>query len=264
MPSKLEKERLIANTTPQTDHDIHSPVCAYQIVESLKTLWRSKSSQLKFWTRQLARLIENKAWLLIPVDEPYGNPETMMEKEVGCTVNEFIAFMKLVGIDADLLYEVDKALHDKPTTRVKPETIAKAQLARQLYEKLGSQRKVAEKMGVHHTTVTRLLKKDGALNGDNVTQNSTTQDTRGNNSRYVVERLRRAGEDELAKSVLSGKQTARAALETAGIKITKSISLSFKPDESGGNIASKLYQKLSDEQLKQLLENLLNYFDKED
>lgn len=42
------------------------------------------------------------------------------------------------------------------------------------------------------------------------------------------------------------------------------MTLVFAKDESGGNIASKLYQKLSDEQLKQLLENLLNYFDKED
>lgn len=264
MPSKLEKERLMANISPRTDHDIHSPVRAYQIVESLKTLWNSKSSQLKFWTRQLAELIENKAWLLIPVDEPYGNPETMMEKEVGCTVDEFVAFMKLVGIDADLLYEVDKALHDKPTTRVKPETIAKAQQARQLYEELGSQKKVAEKMEISPSYVRKLLKGEHQ-NPYIISQTVRTQDTEyGTASRYAVERLRRAGEDELAKSVLSGKQSARAALETAGIKITKSISLSFKPDESGGNIASKLYQKLSDEQLKQLLENLLNYFDKED
>lgn len=41
------------------------------------------------------------------------------------------------------------------------------------------------------------------------------------------------------------------------------MTLVFAKDESGGNIASKLYQKLSDEQLKELLENLLNYFDSE-
>lgn len=42
------------------------------------------------------------------------------------------------------------------------------------------------------------------------------------------------------------------------------MTLVFAKDESGGNIASKLYQKFSDEQLKELLENLLNYFDSKD
>ena len=108
MSARLEATRVIANTSARTDHDIKSPVRAYQIVESLKTLWNSKSSQLKFWTRQLAELIENKAWLLIPEEKPYGSLEAMMQAEVGCSVDEFFAFMKLIGIEGDLLITLAK------------------------------------------------------------------------------------------------------------------------------------------------------------
>lgn len=217
MPLKMEKERLIANTTPQTDHDIHSPVCAYQIVESLKTLWRSKSSQLKFWTRQLARLIENKAWLLIPVDEPYGDLETMMEKEVGCTVEEFVAFMKLVGIDNDLLISLAK---QNPLDHPTPGP------------------------GRGHKS-------------DPDTAKPVSK--KGNSREYLARRLARDCPevlDEIGKGK-KYKSVRQAAIATGIVK--PKVTVQFDPSDSGGNIASKLYQKLSDEQWQSLVTALNDF-----
>jgi hypothetical protein len=82
----------------------------------------------------------------------------------------------------------------------------------------------------------------------------------GTGREYLARRLSRDN-PEVLDEIGEGKKfkSVRQAAIATGI-IKPKITVQFDPEETGGQIASKLYQKLSDEQLKEMLENLLNYF----
>jgi len=84
--------------------------------------------------------------------------------------------------------------------------------------------------------------------------------SQGTSRDYLARRLSRDN-PEVLDEIGEGKKfkSVRQAAIHAGI-VKPKITVQFDPEESGGQIVSKLYQKLSDDQLKEMLENLLNYF----
>lgn len=82
---------------------------------------------------------------------------------------------------------------------------------------------------------------------------------RGTNQEYLARRLARDNPESLDKigPEKEFKSVRQAAIANGIIK--PKITVQFAPDDTGGSIASRLYQKLSDEQLRDLLENLLDY-----
>lgn len=103
----------------------------------------------------------------------------------------------------------------------------------------------------------RMLEQNEVPQGYNVT---LPQPKRGNSQDYLARRLSRDN-PEVMDEIGEGKKfkSVRQAAIATGI-IKPKITVQFDPSDSGGEIISKLYQKLSDDQLKEMLENLLNYF----
>jgi hypothetical protein len=98
------------------------------------------------------------------------------------------------------------------------------------------------------------------VNRDNITVNATPQKTedRGTSQDYLLRRVADKA-PELLPEIGKGKKfkSARSAAIAAGI-IKPKISFQVSPEESGASIASKLYQKLSKEQLIELTTQLTN------
>jgi hypothetical protein len=90
--------------------------------------------------------------------------------------------------------------------------------------------------------------------------NIMSKDVQGTSWEYLTRRLSRDN-PEVLDDIGEGKKfkSVRQAAIATGI-IKPKITVQFDPEESGGQIVSRLYQKLTDEQLKEMLENLLNYF----
>ena len=122
-----------------------------------------------------------------------------------------------------------------------------------------TQQAIAEKVGVHRNTVNKSLHNAGD-NITNTVQVEPTEKERGTSQGYLIGRLKR-DYPEVIDKIGKGKEypSVRSAAIATGI-IKPKITVQFDPSDSGGEIISKLYQKLSDDQLKEMLENLLNYF----
>jgi DNA gyrase/topoisomerase IV subunit B len=87
---------------------------------------------------------------------------------------------------------------------------------------------------------------------------ATTQ--QGTSQEYLARRLSR-DHPEVLDEIGEGKRfkSVRQAAIATGI-IKPKITVQFDPEETGSQIASKLYQKLTEDQLRETIENLLNYF----
>lgn len=124
-----------------------------------------------------------------------------------------------------------------------------------------SQQAIANKVGLSQKTVSNTLSSDD-YNIMNTTKMGalSSPSRQGTSQEYLISRLKRDYPESLDE-IGEGKKfkSVRQAAIATGI-IKPKITVQFDPNDSGGEIISKLYQKLSDDQLKEMLENLLNYF----
>ncbi|MGA0198098.1 MAG: hypothetical protein ACO3NK_03085 [Prochlorotrichaceae cyanobacterium] len=119
-----------------------------------------------------------------------------------------------------------------------------------------TQQAIADELGCSREGVRDTI----GVNRDNITVNATPQKTedRGTSQDYLLRRVADKA-PELLPEIGKGKKfkSARSAAIAAGI-IKPKISFQVSPEESGASIASKLYQKLSKEQLIELTTQLTN------
>lgn len=121
-----------------------------------------------------------------------------------------------------------------------------------------AQKQVAEELGCDQTTISEIEIRDNSYNVTIIPKNLERTVRRGNSQEYLLRKLRRDC-PELLDDIGKGKKypSARSAAIAAGI-IKPKISFQVSPEESGASIASKLYQKLSKDQLIELTTQLTN------
>ena len=122
-----------------------------------------------------------------------------------------------------------------------------------------TQAQVAEELGCSEGRVCQVL--SDFNNPDNIRiikEDLDNVDDYGTSQKYLLRKLRRDC-PELLPEIGKGKKypSARSAAIAAGI-IKPKISFQVSPEESGASIASKLYQKLSKDQLIELTTQLTN------
>ena len=140
---------------------------------------------------------------------------------------------------------------DKPGRKPK---IDRAKV-KELRDKGMTQQEIADEIGCHQGSIAKV---STIPNYDNIIIRNNPQKTssQGTSQDYL---LRRVADKfpELIPEIGKGKRfkSARAAAIAAGI-VKPKISLQVSPDESGSSIASKLYQKLTKDQLIELTAQL--------
>lgn len=154
--------------------------------------------------------------------------------------------------------ENTKAL--SPKKRGRPPTID-LNKALELKDKGLNQQEIASELGV---TPRGLRKAMSGTKGYNITNSSDTSpaESRGTSREYVIAKTKRDypeayENDEVGK----GKKypTARALAIAKG-DIVPDIVIRIKPDEFGSTIAGKLHQKLTDEQLIEIRDQLVEFY----
>jgi len=212
---------------------------------------------------QYLHIVEGEYW-----KEVSDTPEEYFEKyckhpvEWFNTLAEGIALLDqsqpIPAQDAIKAYELKNSKAPDNVRQKSPETIEKAKRAQYLRELGKTQQEIADDLGCTEGYVRNtLLRTDTSYNITSV----STEDgdvvrpkSRGTSKEYRKAKLRRDRPDLLAKVDEGDLSLNKAFIEAGWVK--PKINLQIDPEESGGSIASKLYAKLTDEQMLEIRDQI--------
>lgn len=179
-------------TKPRACLQPGDPDWVYQALSHLRTLYGVQTSNAHGLLAELERLVEVKAWLVYPPENPYGSYDAMIRAALGCTLDEFFA-------------EVDRR-----------KACIKAKAAEPCAEPGGVREGAGYPEGRHNGS-----DEESSRSVDNQ-GNHGNAPPRGNGTDYLLRRLARDRPDLLAL-VQSGDLTPNKAATRAGIRKPQSV-----------------------------------------
>jgi len=179
----LDPDRVNASTAPRRSNAPGSPEWCYQTANLLKDAWNGLDYDRDRVEKYLVEIRSHKAWLKIPVANPYGDEKTMLKEELGITE----PIEKVIGRRVTKQQEIQR----------------RREKVRVLADQGHTQQQIAEAMGVSQPTVADDIKALSEKSGipqkaDKPRQRKTYQIQSGTKPETAAQRIRETFGDDFA------------------------------------------------------------------